>query len=692
MAMAEVFKLFGTIGVNTKPAEDGLDRVTEKGKKAQEELTFGQKVDKSIIGVGNSVLKVGAAVGAVALTAAAFALKGGISRALNIEDAQAKLKGLGHDAGSVDKIMANALASVKGTAFGLDAAATTAANAVAAGIKPGQQLEQVLKTVANSAAIAGTDMGSMGSIFNGVSASNKLQMDSINQLHDAGIPALQFVAKELGVTAEAASEMASAGEIDFATFERAMRVGVGDAALEMGNTTRGSWDNMLAAASRVGEAVVKDIIPKVRELFQGFTKWLDENKDTIVGFVKAFIDGFKQVVKFIDENKTLIRNVYIVITSLLIPATLTYIKLQAIAGAQALVAGAKMALGWLMAMGPIGLIVAAVVAAVALIITNWEWVSTKTTEIWTAIKDFFTSLWNGILTTLQTIWQAILDFLTLAVGIPLAIINTLLLQPLLALWDLIWTGIKIVFETVWNGMVAFLTPIIEFISNVISTALNNIKTNFTNIWNGIKSFLTPIINGIKNTISSVWNAIKSTTTSVWNAIKSAIEGPMNAAKNIVKGIIDAIKGFFSFKITWPKIPLPHFSLKPSGWNIGDLLKGKIPSLGINWYAKGGIMDSPTMFGMNGNRAMVGGEAGQEAILPLNRDTLGMIGDGIASTMGGGEDSAILAALLAEIKQLREDQKDLKVIMDSGELVGAIRKQIDKALEGDAILRRRGVTV
>src|SRR5690606_10418020 len=77
-------------------------------------------------------------IGATAVALAGLALKGGFERAMKIEDAQAKLAGLGHDTQTIESIMESALASVKGTAAGLDDAATIAATAVAAGIKPGQ--------------------------------------------------------------------------------------------------------------------------------------------------------------------------------------------------------------------------------------------------------------------------------------------------------------------------------------------------------------------------------------------------------------------------------------------------------------------------------------------------------------------------------------------------------------------------
>ena len=71
------------------------------------------------------------------------------------------------------------------------------------------------------------------------------------------------------------------------------------------------------------------------------------------------------------------------------------------------------------------------------------------------------------------------------------------------------------------------------------------------------------------------------------------------------------------------IPLPHFNIKPNGWNVGDLLKGKIPSLGIKWYAQAMdnpmILDAPTIFGMSNGQMLGAGEAGAEVV--AGRDTL-----------------------------------------------------------------------
>lgn len=105
-----------------------------------------------------------------------------------------------------------------------------------------------------------------------------------------------------------------------------------------------------------------------------------------------------------------------------------------------------------------------------------------------------------------------------------------------------------------------------------------------------------------------WDSIKAYAASLgtsiattFNNIKNSITDKINGAKDIVKNAIDAIKGFFSFKFSWPNMPMPHFSVNPPGWKIGDLVKGSIPSLGVSWYDKGGIFNGPSVIGVGEKR-------------------------------------------------------------------------------------------
>src|SRR5690606_32037363 len=105
--------------------------------------------------LGNGIKNAATGVMGVVAAGLGVALASGIGRLTAIDNAQAKLRGLGHDGQTVASIMKNATASVKGTAFGLGEAANVAASAVAAGIKPGEQLESHLKRISNNASAAG---------------------------------------------------------------------------------------------------------------------------------------------------------------------------------------------------------------------------------------------------------------------------------------------------------------------------------------------------------------------------------------------------------------------------------------------------------------------------------------------------------------------------------------------------------
>lgn len=138
---------------------------------------------------------------------------------------------------------------------------------------------------------------------------------------------------------------------------------------------------------------------------------------------------------------------------------------------------------------------------------------------------------------------------------------------------------------------------------------NRIKTTF----NGIKASITASINSVKTFLSNAWNAIRSRAASAFNSIKNAITQPIETAKNTVKSIVDTIKGFFPLHIgkIFSDLKLPHFSITNYGkfpWGIGG--KGSPPAWSVDWYARGGIFDNPSIIGV--------GEAGPEAVVPLNK--------------------------------------------------------------------------
>lgn len=204
--------------------------------------------------------------------------------------------------------------------------------------------------------------------------------------------------------------------------------------------------------------------------------------------------------------------------------------------------------------GPVGLIIAAIAAVIAagvLIYKHWDEIKAKGMELWEKIKEIF----DGIKTKIQTVWE-------------------------------------------------------------------NIKTTATTIWEGIKTAVMTPINALKNAVTKVWDFIKQTAinrfntmktvvTTIWNGIKTAITKPIETARNVIKTAIDKIKSIINgAHLKLPHFKTPHFNIKGGKlpWGIGG--KGTPPEIKIEWYAKGGIFNSPSLIGV--------GEAGSEAVVPLDR--------------------------------------------------------------------------
>lgn len=221
----------------------------------------------------------------------------------------------------------------------------------------------------------------------------------------------------------------------------------------------------------------------------------------------------------------------------------------------------------------------------------------------------------------------------LVMSIPSLIANIpKIIYAIFAVWNAInwWSlgkglinGIKNGITSMGGSLTSTAKNLFESLKNSVSNIFNNIKKVIESPIFGAKTKVLAIIGELQNGVRVGFNFIKSHASSVWNGIKNAIMSPMSTAANFVKAIINKIKGFFNFRISWPHIPLPHFNIKPNGWNVGDLLKGKIPSLGIKWYAQAMdnpmILDAPTIFGMSNGQMLGAGEAGAEVV--AGRDTL-----------------------------------------------------------------------
>ena len=209
-----------------------------------------------------------------------------------------------------------------------------------------------------------------------------------------------------------------------------------------------------------------------------------------------------------------------------------------------------------------------------------------------------------------------------------------------------------------TGLLTVGGPLLIFIGALIS-AIGTITTALPVLGTAFSALLGPIglvIAGIAAAIAvgvllyKNWDKIKAVASKAWNGIKDAMTKPIKAAVEFIKKMIEKIKGFFTFKVSLPKIKLPHFGIKPKGWQLGDLLKGIIPSLGIDWYAKGGIFNSPRVIG-------VGDSTSPEAVVPIDK-LQGMI---------NASNSQMVAAILTGLQAMTsgDGEKKLELVINLG---------------------------
>lgn len=191
-----------------------------------------------------------------------------------------------------------------------------------------------------------------------------------------------------------------------------------------------------------------------------------------------------------------------------------------------------------------------------------------------------------------------------------------------------------------SGIVALVGGIVKVLPDLLKAYIDVVKNIFLGLFNYIKgSMFGDFVRSFGERISSAagrltqkLEAIKQSVVGVFNKIKNGISEKMNGAREAVKNVIDRIKSFFNFTWSLPKLKMPHlkitgeFSISPP----------KVPKFAVDWYARGGVFDKP-MFFTSGGRLGGLGEAGAEAVVPLENNTqwLDKIADRLSDKLGGG---------------------------------------------------------
>ena len=144
---------------------------------------------------------------------------------------------------------------------------------------------------------------------------------------------------------------------------------------------------------------------------------------------------------------------------------------------------------------PIGLAVGAAIAAVGLLIANWDTVK----EAAAGVRDWVVEKWEALS-------QGVSD----AVGAVTGWVSEK------------WDAIKTKTEEIWTAITGFIGGIWEGITSTVGGAIDRVATTVGNVWDGIKTKTGEIWDGIKTGVGEKWESIKTTAATTWDGMKTTI--------------------------------------------------------------------------------------------------------------------------------------------------------------------------
>lgn len=305
--------------------------------------------------------------------------------------------------------------------------------------------------------------------------------------------------------------------------------------------------------------------------------------------------------------------------------------------AQSVAAGVAAAATWALngaiavLTSPITLVIAAIAALIGigvLLYQNWDTVVEFAKTAWQGLCDFISGIcqaigefFSGLWTKLQEIFEPIGQWFS---------------EKFQQAWDAIvnifgnlgsWFGER------WADVTSALAEVGSWLGDKFKSGRDKVNSAFEKVgswfgdrWNDIKDGVKEADTWFGEKFESAkektqnpfqkigswfgdrWKDMQDALKEIPNWFKNLFNEAMDNAKNIVKSGIDKLKSFFNFDWSLPKIKLPHFNISGSF----SLMPPRIPSFSVDWYARGGVFNSPSIIGV--------GEAGQEAVMPLERNT------------------------------------------------------------------------
>lgn len=765
--MGEIFKLFGTIGLNNKEANEGIDETTGKAKSAGGKIAGFFKKAAIAIGTAFAATKVlGFGKMAVEAAATAKAIQSQFDQVFgNLgTEAQKKVEELGKSFGMLPNRLKQPFAATVSMFKGLGMTTEEAM----------KQAETSVTAAADAAAFYDVSYESANASLTSFLKGNYEAGESIgifaNDTQMAQYAISQGVVSSTAEWQKLDEATKQATRLEYAKNMQEQAGATGQAAREsegyenqMGNLKQ-AWQDFLAVVggpilepvvaglmkvsdwlSTAGEKVqsfqswfgalktevadstawstLKEVMQPVIDAFQSLkdklegSTFLDDLKTTLTELKDSmleidFIKLSEDIQAFIDKWLPLIAGIGAATTAFGLYSialgiksgieTIAIVSMYAMSAAGGVLAGVMAILT-----SPITLVILAIgllVAAGVYLWQNWDTIKVKVVELKDKLVADFNELKDLVIGAIETLKTAALEDFNELMNLGGQAVNTLknaasedfneLANVGSSAFEKLKTaaiddsnelknGASTIYKTLKNAAISDFTELktgsvnkFNELKNGAINKFNEMKTSVVNKANELKNGAVNKFNELKNGATEKIRSTVSTIGSKFSEVYDKIMSPINKAKNAVKTAIDAMKGFFNFKWDLPSIKMPKFSVSGSK-NPVDWITQGVPKLSVSWHKAGGIFDKATLFNTAGGMHGVG-EAGPEAIIPLNRETLSGIGEGISksSGMNSNEIKEMLWSILEELRSFGDKPVVVNVELDGQVIARVIRDPLD----------------
>lgn len=294
-----------------------------------------------------------------------------------------------------------------------------------------------------------------------------------------------------------------------------------------------AFDDMAGSAEAMGTALNDNVGTQVEAVKRQFS-------DLAGGLVAEAMPAIQGVLGFLEEHPGVIQQVAVV--------------LGVLAAAFGIAAAAQWAMNSAMLASPVTWIIlgiAAVIAAIVLLIMNWESVVAWLQGVWATVSEWFKGTWDSISAKVSEVWAAIVAWVQGAIESVRETITNVL-TGIASWWSETWEAIKTTASGVWDAIVTWVTDKINAVRDTITLVLAAISAAWTAAWNGvrdaaqavwdaIKLATTTAINAVSSVVSSVMGRVLTGWRNIWDSVKAAAAAVWDAIKAVVRGAIDNVK-------------------------------------------------------------------------------------------------------------------------------------------------------